>query len=164
MHLQENTVFDLWPWPWGQCHLRFCLLSTSCDQCTCKFWSCYIQRFRRRCIYKKIHYLTFDPRSHEMLCSTLYIMWPIQLQKFEVATSIGLGDAFTRQYIIWPLALTLGHMKCCPVSSTSCDLCSYKVWSCNGQWFRRRNNYKKRHIGTHWQQTDFGTKLIYPFF
>ena len=26
----------------------------------CKVWSCYVQRFRRRCIYKKVHYFTFD--------------------------------------------------------------------------------------------------------
>ena len=33
------------------------LLST--DLCTCEFWSCYVQWFRRRCIYKKMYNLTF---------------------------------------------------------------------------------------------------------
>ena len=41
-----------------------------------------------------------------------------------------------------------GHMKCCPVPSTSCDLCSYKVWSCKGQRFRRSYNYKKPPVHT----------------
>ena len=27
------------------------------NQSICKVWSCYVQRFRRRCIYKKVHYL-----------------------------------------------------------------------------------------------------------
>ena len=41
--------------------------------------------------------MTLVPRSHEMLPSTLYIMSPIQLQIFEVATFNGLGgDTFTR--------------------------------------------------------------------
>ena len=41
---------------------------------------------RRRCIYKKIHHLTLTLglRSHEMLPSTLYIMWPIQLQSLKL--------------------------------------------------------------------------------
>ena len=44
-----------------------------------------------------------------MLLSTLYIMWPIQLTKFAVATSKGLGgEAFTRKFNIWPLILSLG--------------------------------------------------------
>ena len=51
--------------------------------------------------------------------------------KFEAATSNGLeGDAFTRKCIIWPWPRGQGHMKCCPVRSTSCDLSRYKVWSC----------------------------------
>ena len=54
MHLQENTLFDLWPWPWGQGHMK-ChpVPSTSCDLCTYKVSSCYVQRFRRRYNYKK---------------------------------------------------------------------------------------------------------------
>ena len=47
--------------------------------------------------------------------------------KFEVAKVNGLGDAFTRNYSICPVTMTLGHMKCCPAPSTSCDLCTYKV-------------------------------------
>ena len=55
MHLQENTLFDLWLWPWGQGHTK-ChpVPSTSCDLCIYKVWSCYVQRFRRRYNYKKL--------------------------------------------------------------------------------------------------------------
>ena len=49
---------------------------------------------------------------------------------FEVAMSNGLEDAFTRKYIIWPRLQGQGHMKCCLVPSTSCDLCICKIWSC----------------------------------
>ena len=50
----RNTLFDLWPWPWGQGHTK-ChpVPSTSCDLCTYKVSSCYVQRFRRRYNYKK---------------------------------------------------------------------------------------------------------------
>ena len=50
----------------------------------------------KRCIYKKIHYLALDLRSHEILPSTLYHV-TYQGTKFEVAMSNGLGrDTFTR--------------------------------------------------------------------
>ena len=43
----------------GQGNTKCCLVpSKSYDICTCKVWSCYVQQFRRRCIYKKVHYLT----------------------------------------------------------------------------------------------------------
>ena len=75
MHLQE--IFDL---TWS----HEALPSTSCDLCTCKVWSLYGQ-WLRRCITKKIHYLTLTPmsrgiRSHKMLPSTLDIMWPMHQQ------------------------------------------------------------------------------------
>ena len=54
MHLQENTLFDPYPRLQGQDNTKFCSVpSTSCDLCTCKICSCYVQRFMRRCIYKK---------------------------------------------------------------------------------------------------------------
>ena len=47
---------------------------------------------------------------------------------FEVAMSNGLGeDAFSRKFIIWPWLQRQGHMKCCLVPSTSCDLCTCKI-------------------------------------
>ena len=78
-----------------------------------------------------VHYLTFNlgSRSNKKLCSTLYIMWPMQ---FEVAMSNGLGiciykkmhNTLIRSYKVLP--------------SSSCDLCTYKVWSYYVQQFRRR--------------------------
>ena len=51
--------------------------------------------------------------------------------KFDIAISHGWGeDAFTRKYIKCPWPSGQGHTKRCPVPSTSCDLSSYKVWSC----------------------------------
>ena len=52
---------------------------------TFKVWSCYMQWFRRRCIYKKVQYLmlTLGSRSHKMLPSTLYIIWPMHLQSLK---------------------------------------------------------------------------------
>ena len=90
--------------------MKCCLVPlTSWDICTGKIWSCYYQKFMSRCVYKKIHFLTFDldvigsvtqyPRHHGTYAQA----------KFEVATTKSLwGDAFTRKYIIWPLTLTLG--------------------------------------------------------
>ena len=102
MRLQENTLFDLWPWTWGQGHTKHHPVpSTSCDLYTDKIWSCYFQKFMRKCIYKKIHYLTFDldlgvkvthnvtqyPLHHVIYAST----------KFIVATSNSIGgDTITR--------------------------------------------------------------------
>ena len=211
--------YIVWTWPkgqGGQGHTICCPVpSTSCDLCTSKVWCCYIPWFRRRCIYKKIHYLTLVSWSHKILPSIIDIMWPMHQQslmllhptvkekkhlqentlfdldlgvkvtwnvvqcplhhvtyaptefemhlqenslldlwpwgvkvtqnvaqyplhhvifsatKFEVTMSNGLGgDTFTRKYIIWHWPLGQSHMKCCPVPSTSCDLFSYKVWSC----------------------------------
>ena len=107
MHLQENTLFDLWLWPQGlggQGYMKCCPLpSISCDLCTGKVWICYIPLLRR-CIYKKIHYLI----------------------------------------------LTLGSrsQECCPVPSILCDLCAYKVWICYIKRFRRICIYKKIHYFT----------------
>ena len=94
---------------------------------------------------QKIHYmtLTYGSRSHQMVSSALQIIW-LAPAKFEVATSNSLGeDAFTRKYIIWPWPSGQGHTKCCPVPSTSCDLCTYRVWSYYVKSLRRRSIYKK---------------------
>ena len=49
----------IWPCPWGQGHKKYCPVpSISCDLCICKVWSCCPQWSRRKCIYKKIHFLT----------------------------------------------------------------------------------------------------------
>ena len=67
--------------------------------------------------------------------------------KFEFAMSNSLGeDAFPRKYIIWPWPSGQGHTKCCLVPSSSCDLCTYRVWSYYVKSFRRRSIYKKFNI------------------
>ena len=95
MHLQENTLFDHWPWPRSQGQTS----SPVCDLCTCTVWSCYLQRFGRRCIYKKIHYMTFDLGVKVMQNVAQYLVLHVTYAaaKFEVAMSNNSGDAFTRK-------------------------------------------------------------------
>ena len=66
-------------------------------------------------------------------------------------------DAFTRKYIIWPWPQGQGHMKYCLVPSTSCDLCTGKIWSCCFRKFMRRFVYKKIHYLTF--DLDLGVKV-----
>ena len=136
--------------------------STSCDQSTCELWSCYVQWFRRRCIYKKIHYLTLTPRSrsHALLPSTLYIMWPMHRQNLKlllpkVYEEISLQE--NTLFDLWPWPWGQGHKKCHPVPSTLCDLCTGKIWSCYFQKFMRRWIYKKIHYLTF--DLDLGVKV-----
>ena len=75
--------YIIWPWPQGQGHTKCSPVpSTLCDLCNSEMWCCYIPWLRRRCIYKKIHYLTLTlgSRSHKMLPMTLDIMWPMRQQ------------------------------------------------------------------------------------
>ena len=124
--------YIIWSWPQGQGHMNCCLVpSTSCDLCTGKIWSCYFQKFMRRCVYKKIHFLTFDPNLDLRVKVTKNVtQYPRHYvtyaqAKFEVATSKSLwGDAFTGKYIIWPLTLTLGSRSHKILPSTL-----YIMWS-----------------------------------
>ena len=149
--------------------------STSCNLCTSKVWSCYIAWLISWCIYKKKHYLTLTlgSRSHEMLPSTLDIMWAMHQQSLillhpmvnklmhlqentlfnhdlwvKVARNVtqchlhhslkllrqNVSEEIDLQvnsiFDLWPWPWSQGHTKWCPVPSTSCDLFSYKVWSC----------------------------------
>ena len=154
---QENTLLELWPWHQG--HMKYCPVSSkSWNLCTCNVWSCYVQGFGRRCIYKKIHYMTLsqyvlDLSQGHTKCSSVpstscdlctCIVWSYYVERFgrrciykkihyvtfdldigvkvtqnvaqyslhhviyaatpfEVATSNGLGgDTFTSKYILWP--------------------------------------------------------------
>ena len=64
--------------------------------------------------------------------------------KFDIDTSHGWWEeAFSRKYIKWHWPSGQGHTKCCQVPSTSCDLCTYRVWSYLVKSFRRRSIYKK---------------------
>ena len=118
-----------------------------------KVWSCYVQRFRRY-IYKKEHYFTFDLRSRTLTFGQIHKLNVAQYHlhhmtyasaKFLVAMSNDLGgNAFTRN--IW-VELDLGPRSREVLPSTSCDLCTCKVWSCYCQWLRRCI-YKKIHYFT----------------
>ena len=144
--------WGIWPWPQGQGHMKCYLVpSTSCDLCTGKIWSCYFQNIMRRCVFKKIHYLTFDldlgVKVTQNAPSTLDIMWPMHRQNLKLL----LQKVYEEMHLqgntlfdVWPWPWGQGHTKCHPVPSTSYDLSTYKVWSCYVQRFRRRNNYKKR--------------------
>ena len=148
----------------GQCHKKWSPVpSTSRDPCTCIVWSCYLKRFWRRCIYKKILYMTFDLDLGVKITQNVaqYSLHHVTYAatKFEVAKSNGLvGDAFARKFIIWPLPLILGNQgptKCSPVPSTSRDLCTCIVWSCNVERFGMRCIFKK----TVYMTFDLGVKI-----
>ena len=93
--------------------LKYCPVpSTSCDLYSYKVWSCYVKRFRSRCIYKKIQYLTFDIDLGVKVIRN-FAQYPLHhvtysATKFEVATSNRLGYTFTRKYIILTVDLYLG--------------------------------------------------------
>ena len=72
-----------------------------------------------RCIYKKIHHLTFDLHPWDDAQYPLHHVTCAPAQ-FEVVISNGFGDAFKKIHY-----LTF-DMKYCPVPSTSCDLCTWK--------------------------------------
>ena len=116
--------YIVWPWPWGEGHTKCSpVTSTSCDLCTCIVWSGYVQRLGRRCIYKKIHYMTFDLGVKVMQNIAQYPLHHVSYAatKFEVATSKRLrGDTFTRKSLfdLWPWLLSQGHRKCYPVPTT----------------------------------------------
>ena len=93
-------AFYLWSLPWGQGQTKRCPApSTSCHLYTCKVWSCYVQRLRRRC-NKKIYELDLgDKVTQNVAQFPLHYIWSWYAQRFR-------GIAFTRKYIIhwpWPL-------------------------------------------------------------
>ena len=152
----------------SQGHTKCCQVpSTSCDLCTSKLWSCYVQWFRRRFIYKKIHYLTLGyltltprSRSHEVLPSTLNIMWPMRRQNLKLLLPKHYEERrFQKNTLFdhWPWPWGQGHTKRRPVPLTSCDLCTGKIWSCYFENFMSRCIYKKIHYLTF--DLDLGVKV-----
>ena len=160
MHLQENTLFDLWRWPQlqGQGHTKCCSVSsTLCDLYTCKVGSCYVWRLRWRCIYKKPDGRTdgkTDGRAnlirHLLLPSTLNIMWPIHMQSLKVIRLSVKKEVHLQEiaiYDLWPWPKGQDHRKYCPVPSTLFYLSTCRVWSKYINWLRR-SIYKKTHYLT----------------
>ena len=82
--------------------------------------------------------LTLGSRSHAMLDSTLYIMWSMQIQKNEVATSNDWEDATC----IWPFSLTQN------IAQWPLHLVTYAA--ANFEEFKRRWIYKKIQCLTIW--------------
>ena len=113
--------YTIWPWFWGQGHTKCSPVpSTSCDLCTCKLWSWYVQWYGRRCIYKKINFLTLTPRSrsHEKLPSTLDIMRPMQRQNLKLLLPKVYEEMRLQEntlFGIWPWPWGQGHTKLHPV-------------------------------------------------
>ena len=131
MHLQENTLFDLEIGDTKHCPVP----STSCDLCTCKVWSCYVKWFCRRCIYKKIHYLTLTlwGQGHTQNVWSCYVQW------------------FSRRYIYMKIhSLTFDIDLKQNIAQYPLHHCC--VSSCYVQWFSRRYIYKKK-ILWHWPHT-----------
>ena len=73
-----------------------------------------VQWFRRSCIYMKIH---------EMLPSTIYIMLPMHLQSLKLLPPTVKEKMHLQEHSLFDQ----GHMICCPVPFTSCNLYTYKV-------------------------------------
>ena len=95
MHLQENTVFDLIlkvtqnVAQYSLHHVTYG--AAKIEDC------CYIKWFRRKCIYKKMHYLTLDLGVKVTLSVAQYSLHHVTFAatKFEMAMSAGLGgDTF----------------------------------------------------------------------
>ena len=122
--------------------------------------SCYVQRFRK-CIYKKIHYLTLRSMSHEMFLSTLYIIWLMHLQILKLLCPTVEEHMYLQENTLFDLdpLCSQGHIKFYPVPFTLFDLCKCIVWSCYVQGFMRRCIYKKIHHEL-WHKMLLGTLYI----
>ena len=70
--------------------------------------------------------LTLGQRSHKILPSALYIMWPMQLQILKLGRPAVKKKMNLQENILFDL----GRMNYCLVSYASRDICTDKVWSC----------------------------------
>ena len=76
--------------------------------------------------------LDLGSRSHEVLPSTLNIMWPMHRQNLKLLLPKHYEEMrFQENTLFDPWPWGQGHMKRCPVPLTSCDLCTGKIWSCS---------------------------------
>ena len=114
------------------------------NQSICKIWSCYVQWFRRRCIYKKVHYFTFDfdlrSRTNVKWCpvsSTSYELctckvWSCYVQQFR-------RKCIYKKYLIWPWP-SQGHTKHCPLHHVPYVPAKVEIatTNCKGDAFTRK--------------------------
>ena len=71
-------------------------------------------------------------------------MWPMHQQSLKLLHPRVKEKMCLQENTLFDLDLGgQGHRKPCPVPSTSCDLCTYRVWSYYVKRFRRRSFYKK---------------------
>ena len=115
--------------------------SISYGLCTCKVWSCFVERFRRKCICKK--YLIWPwPEVKITWSISLYIMWPMYLQSLKLLRPM-VKEMLLQEIIYLTLTQTSSSHEIWP----SCDLCNSKIWCCYIPWLRRCI-YKKIHYLT----------------
>ena len=91
----RNSIFDLWPWPWGQGHTKVKVTQNVAQyplhhvtHPATKFEVAKSNRLGVDTFTRKFNIwpltLTLGSRSHKMLPSSLYIMWPFQLQSLKL--------------------------------------------------------------------------------
>ena len=110
---------------------------------------------------------TLGSRSHKTLSSTLYIMSPMHLQclKLLCPTVKERMDLQENTLYVWPWPSGHGHIKCCqyPLHQMTYAPAKFEVATSNslGEDTVTRNVIDGQ---MHRRRTNFGTKLIYPFF
>ena len=128
--------YILWPWPWGHTNC-YPVQSLSCDRCTCKVWSSYLQHaFTRKYII-----WPWPSRSHKMLPSTLHIMWPMHLWSLLLLLPTVWDDMHLQENTLYgkilPMQYPLHHVTYAPAkfevaSSNALDgdvfTRKYKIW------------------------------------
>ena len=131
---KKNTLFDL------QGHTKCCPVpSTLCDLCASKVLYCHIppSRLRRRCIYKKIHYLTFWVKVTRNVAQCPLHHVTYAQSEFEVTTSKGLGrEVFKRKFNIQYVAQYPLHHVTYPATKFEVAT-SYRL---GGGTFTRKHN------------------------
>ena len=83
----------------------------------------------------------------------LNIMWPMYLQRLKLLWPMVKEMHYQENTLfdLDPMHLqerSWGHTKCCPLPSTSCDLCTGKISCCYILWLGRRCIYMKIHYFT----------------
>ena len=102
---------------------------------TCKFWSCYVQSLRRKCIYKKYLIVTWS--------IALYIMWPMCLQSLKL-----LQPMVKERHLQENTLFNLRSYEMLPSTLDIMWPMYQQNWCCYIPWLRRRCIYKIIHYLT----------------
>ena len=95
-----------------------------------------------------------------MLPSIFNIMWPMHQQSLMLLHPTVKEKMHLQENTLFDLDLWgQGHMKCCPVPSKSCDLCTYRVWSYYVKGLGDAIYYKKIHYLTFDLRVELGVKV-----